>query len=44
MTGRYFEDRAEAAPTAGGLTGGVAAYAPDPEAASRLWKVSEETV
>lgn len=44
VTGRYFEDCAEAVPNVGGLRGGVADYALDPEAASRLWKVSEETV
>ncbi|MEJ2852898.1 MULTISPECIES: SDR family NAD(P)-dependent oxidoreductase [unclassified Saccharothrix] len=44
VTGRYFEDSNEALPHQGGLVNGVAAYALDPEAASRLWKVSEETV
>ncbi|MEU7528730.1 SDR family NAD(P)-dependent oxidoreductase [Saccharothrix sp. NPDC042600] len=44
VTGRYFEDCAEALPNRGGLRGGVADYALDPEAATRLWKVSEETV
>jgi NAD(P)-dependent dehydrogenase (short-subunit alcohol dehydrogenase family) len=44
VTGRYFEDNDEALPNEGGLRGGVAAYALDREAASRLWKVSEETV
>jgi NAD(P)-dependent dehydrogenase (short-subunit alcohol dehydrogenase family) len=42
--GRYFEDCAEAGPNQQGERTGVAAYALDPEAAARLWKVSEETV
>ncbi|MBQ0980965.1 SDR family NAD(P)-dependent oxidoreductase [Micromonospora sp. M61] len=38
--GRYFEDCQEAAPAQPGGRTGVAAYALDPEAAERLWKVS----
>ncbi|MGW6445648.1 SDR family NAD(P)-dependent oxidoreductase [Lentzea sp. NPDC055074] len=45
ISGRYFEDCAEAAPVAGeSHLRGVAAYAQDPEAAAQLWKVSEETL
>jgi NAD(P)-dependent dehydrogenase (short-subunit alcohol dehydrogenase family) len=40
--GRYFEDVAEAGPNQPGTRRGVAAYALDPEAARRLWSVSEE--
>jgi NAD(P)-dependent dehydrogenase (short-subunit alcohol dehydrogenase family) len=42
--GRYFEDCNEAAPNEPGSRRGVAAYALDPEAAARLWRVSEETL
>ncbi|ONI80387.1 oxidoreductase [Saccharothrix sp. ALI-22-I] len=43
--GRYFEDCNEALPNDGGsVISGVAAYALDPEAATRLWQVSEETL
>ncbi|MGK5740246.1 SDR family NAD(P)-dependent oxidoreductase [Micromonospora sp. URMC 103] len=38
--GRYFEDCNEAAPSEPGTNRGVAAYALDPEAAERLWRVS----
>jgi hypothetical protein len=38
--GRYFEDCNQAGPNDGTYTGGVAAYALDPEAAERLWDVS----
>ncbi|HUQ59809.1 SDR family NAD(P)-dependent oxidoreductase [Lentzea sp.] len=45
ISGRYFEDCAEAAPVEGGShMRGVAPYAQDPEAAAQLWKVSEETL
>jgi NAD(P)-dependent dehydrogenase (short-subunit alcohol dehydrogenase family) len=44
LSGRYFEDCDEALPNTGGMLSGVAAYAQDPEAAARLWKVSEETL
>jgi NAD(P)-dependent dehydrogenase (short-subunit alcohol dehydrogenase family) len=40
VTGRYFEDCNEAGPNRPGTRTGVAAYALDPEAAERLWKVS----
>ncbi|MEU7584905.1 SDR family NAD(P)-dependent oxidoreductase [Micromonospora sp. NPDC049230] len=40
--GRYFEDCQEAAPARPGGRTGVAAYALDPEAAERLWKVSTD--
>ncbi|WP_433126078.1 SDR family NAD(P)-dependent oxidoreductase [Micromonospora sp. CA-240977] len=40
--GRYFEECQEAAPAQPGRRTGVAAYALDPEAAERLWKVSTD--
>ena len=40
--GRYFEDVNEAGLNKPGERSGVAAYALDPESASRLWTVSEE--
>ncbi|MEV4623511.1 SDR family NAD(P)-dependent oxidoreductase [Asanoa sp. NPDC049573] len=40
VTGRYFEDCAEAAPNVPGTRTGVAPYALDPEAAARLWEIS----
>ncbi|MBM7857396.1 SDR family NAD(P)-dependent oxidoreductase [Lentzea nigeriaca] len=43
-SGLYFEDCNEALPNTGGMSGGLAAYAHDPEAAAQLWKVSEETL
>jgi NAD(P)-dependent dehydrogenase (short-subunit alcohol dehydrogenase family) len=42
--GRYFEDCNEAGPNEPGSRQGVAAYALDPEAATRLWQVSVETL
>jgi NAD(P)-dependent dehydrogenase (short-subunit alcohol dehydrogenase family) len=42
--GRYFEDCNEAAPHQPGTRTGVAGYALDPEAATRLWVVSEQTL
>ncbi|WP_090803277.1 SDR family NAD(P)-dependent oxidoreductase [Asanoa ishikariensis] len=39
-TGHYFEDCNEAEPNVPGSRTGVAAYATDPEAASRLWELS----
>ncbi len=42
--GRYFEDCNEAEVNQLSARHGVAAYALDPEAAARLWKVSEETI
>jgi NAD(P)-dependent dehydrogenase (short-subunit alcohol dehydrogenase family) len=42
--GRYFEDCNEAGPNEPGTRSGVAAYALDPQAASRLWTVSEQFV
>jgi NAD(P)-dependent dehydrogenase (short-subunit alcohol dehydrogenase family) len=42
VTGRYFEDVAEARPHREGTRTGVAAYALDPDSAARLWTVSEE--
>jgi NAD(P)-dependent dehydrogenase (short-subunit alcohol dehydrogenase family) len=42
--GRYFEDCSEAAPHQPGTRTGVATYALDPEAAARLWVVSEQTL
>jgi NAD(P)-dependent dehydrogenase (short-subunit alcohol dehydrogenase family) len=41
VTGRYFEDCDEAEPHRPGTNTGVAAHAVDPEAAARLWQVSE---
>ncbi|MGK5742010.1 SDR family NAD(P)-dependent oxidoreductase [Micromonospora sp. URMC 103] len=40
--GRYFEDCQEAGPNQPGTRTGYAPYALDPEAAERLWRVSEE--
>jgi NAD(P)-dependent dehydrogenase (short-subunit alcohol dehydrogenase family) len=40
--GRYFEDCQEAGPNQPGTRTGYAPYARDPEAAERLWAVSEE--
>ncbi|WP_405765581.1 SDR family NAD(P)-dependent oxidoreductase [Actinacidiphila glaucinigra] len=40
VTGRYFEDCAEAAPYRPGLRRGVAAHALDPRSAARLWRLS----
>ncbi|MEV1333069.1 SDR family NAD(P)-dependent oxidoreductase [Micromonospora costi] len=42
--GRYFEDCQEAGPNQPGTRTGYAPYALDPEAAERLWQVSEETL
>ncbi|MCG5215946.1 SDR family NAD(P)-dependent oxidoreductase [Streptosporangium soli] len=42
--GRYFEDCQEAGPNQPGTLAGVAAHALDPEAAARLWDVSEQTL
>jgi NAD(P)-dependent dehydrogenase (short-subunit alcohol dehydrogenase family) len=42
--GKYFEDCNEAAPNQPGTRRGVAAHALDPEAARRLWTVSEESI
>ncbi|MEW2381924.1 SDR family NAD(P)-dependent oxidoreductase [Micromonospora sp. NPDC047707] len=42
--GRYFEDCQEAGPNQPGTRTGYAPYALDPEAAQRLWEVSEETL
>ncbi|MFD0201684.1 MULTISPECIES: SDR family NAD(P)-dependent oxidoreductase [Saccharothrix] len=42
--GRYFEDCREALPNDGNMVSGVAAYALDPEAATRLWQVTEQTL
>jgi NAD(P)-dependent dehydrogenase (short-subunit alcohol dehydrogenase family) len=42
--GRFFEDCGEALPNVPGTRTGVAAYALDPEAATRLWTVSEQMV
>jgi NAD(P)-dependent dehydrogenase (short-subunit alcohol dehydrogenase family) len=44
VSGRYFEDCNEAGLNQPGTRRGVAAYALDPEAAERLWKVSVETL
>lgn len=40
--GRYFEDCQEAGPNQPGTRTGYAPYAVDPEAAERLWQVSED--
>jgi NAD(P)-dependent dehydrogenase (short-subunit alcohol dehydrogenase family) len=42
VSGRYFEDVAEAAPNRPGTRTGYAPYAVDPEAADRLWQVSQD--
>jgi NAD(P)-dependent dehydrogenase (short-subunit alcohol dehydrogenase family) len=42
VTGRYFEDCAEAEPHVPGTHRGVAAHALDPDAAARLWQLSLE--
>jgi NAD(P)-dependent dehydrogenase (short-subunit alcohol dehydrogenase family) len=42
VSGRYFEDVAEAAPNRPGTRTGYAPYAVDPEAADRLWRVSQD--
>ncbi|MEV4267064.1 SDR family NAD(P)-dependent oxidoreductase [Kribbella sp. NPDC049584] len=42
VTGRYFEDNNEALPNVEGENTGVAAYALDPESATRLWDLSEK--
>jgi hypothetical protein len=42
VTGRYFEDNNEALPQGDSEYSGVAAYALDPESATRLWDVSEK--
>jgi NAD(P)-dependent dehydrogenase (short-subunit alcohol dehydrogenase family) len=42
VTGRYFEDNNEALLNTGDEFSGVAAYALDPGAATRLWDVSEK--
>jgi len=42
VTGRYFEDCAEAAPHRPGVRRGVAGYALDSAAAARLWQVSTD--
>jgi NAD(P)-dependent dehydrogenase (short-subunit alcohol dehydrogenase family) len=44
VSGKYFEDVAEAGLNQPGGRTGVAAYALDPEAAARLWDVSEVTL
>ncbi|MCO1659475.1 SDR family NAD(P)-dependent oxidoreductase [Pseudonocardia humida] len=44
VSGRYFEDCAEAAPNEPGTRTGVAAHALDPEAAARLWDLSVRTL
>jgi NAD(P)-dependent dehydrogenase (short-subunit alcohol dehydrogenase family) len=44
VTGRYFEDCAEAGPHVAGVRRGVAGYALDPESALRLWQVSTELI
>ena len=42
VSGRYFEDCADAGPHRPGIRRGVAAHALDPEAAARLWQLSLE--
>lgn len=42
--GRYFEDCNEAGPNQPGTRFGVAPYALDPEAAQRLWHVTQQTL
>ncbi|MDH2429097.1 SDR family NAD(P)-dependent oxidoreductase [Sphaerisporangium sp. TRM90804] len=42
--GRYFEDCGQALPHVPGTPGGVAGHALDPDAASRLWRVSLDMI
>ncbi|MFI5915273.1 SDR family NAD(P)-dependent oxidoreductase [Dactylosporangium sp. NPDC051541] len=42
--GRYFENCNEAGPNQPGTRTGVAAYALDPDAAARLWEISEKEI
>ncbi|TCB90260.1 SDR family NAD(P)-dependent oxidoreductase [Micromonospora zingiberis] len=42
--GRYFEDCQQAGPNQPGTRTGVAAYALDPEAATRLWQTTTQTL
>lgn len=44
VTGRYFEDCQEAGPNQPGVRRGVADYALDPEAATRLWQASTNLI
>ena len=44
VSGKYFEDVAEAEPNQPGSRTGYAPYALDPEAADRLWQVSQATL
>ncbi len=44
VSGKYFEDCNEAGRSQPGTRRGVAAHALDPEAAARLWAVSEQTL
>ena len=44
VTGRYFEDCQEAGANQPGVRRGVAGYALDPEAATRLWEVSTDLI
>jgi NAD(P)-dependent dehydrogenase (short-subunit alcohol dehydrogenase family) len=44
VTGRYFEDCNEAGPHVPGVRRGVAGYALDPAAATRLWQLSTELI
>jgi hypothetical protein len=42
--GRYFEDCNQAGPSQPGTGRGVAPYALDPDAATRLWEISLQTL
>jgi NAD(P)-dependent dehydrogenase (short-subunit alcohol dehydrogenase family) len=44
VTGRYFEDCAEAVPFTPGVRRGVASYALDPQKAARLWQLSLDLI
>jgi NAD(P)-dependent dehydrogenase (short-subunit alcohol dehydrogenase family) len=44
VTGRYFEDCAEAGPNQPGTRTGYAPWARDEDAAARLWRVSEQSL
>jgi len=44
ISGRYFEDCNEAGPHEAGIRRGVAAYAVDPDNATRLWQVSSDMI
>jgi hypothetical protein len=44
ISGRYFEDCNQAGPSQPGTGQGVAPHALDPDAATRLWEISLQTL